>query len=567
MTRQLAILIVEDDPIARNMLSNIFRGEGYYVTEAEDGTTGLELALKEFPDLICLDVVLPGLSGYEVCRKIRRHPRGANIPILMVTALNSREDIIKGLRSGATDYITKPFSHPEVLARAKVCIDQRLLLEGLERKTEQFRLAWEILEATTSTLDLRQVLYTMVSRAAAALRASRSSIIVIEGSDHGAGTQLTGRVMVSADDPNLTDITLDLGKYPEILKAFKTGEYVLVQDIQTDPLMAEVREKVTELGNQAVLAVPLTFRGEVLGAFLLRSSRDGEPFTDEEVTMARIIAGASTNALRNASLFNRLERKNTKLEKLNSDLEKANRELSELSRMKSDFVSMVSHELRTPLTSIIGFSELLADEHVGQVSEEQAQYIRMILQKSKDLLYLINDLLDTGKLESGRMSIRIKEVRLNTILSAVISSTRHVTDAQPVINPDIPEDLPAVEIDPEKITQALTNLVTNALKFSPPGSPVDIKARIIRGRRDGDHSELLQISVCDQGQGIEEDYREKIFDRFFQVDQGPGRTHRGAGLGLYITRSFVELHGGRIWVENNVGQGSTFHLTLPIRQE
>jgi signal transduction histidine kinase len=228
---------------------------------------------------------------------------------------------------------------------------------------------------------------------------------------------------------------------------------------------------------------------------------------------------------------------------------------------------MVSHELRTPLTSIIGFSELLSEEHVGEISEEQDQYIRMILQKSKDLLHLINDLLDSGKLESGRMAIRIREVHLANVISSVISSTRHVTDNQPVIQPDIPEDLPSFEADQDKLTQVLTNLVANALKFSPPGSPVQIKARTISGRRDGDTGELLHISVEDHGAGIHEEHHERIFDRFFQVDQGPSRTHRGAGLGLYITRSFVELHGGKVWVDSVVGEGSTFHLTIPVRQE
>jgi DNA-binding response OmpR family regulator len=119
------ILIIEDDPVSSNLLKNIFSNEGYLIREATDGIKGLETALIEPPDLICLDVILPGLSGYEVCRSIRQEAAGANIPILMITSLTKREDIVKGLKSGATDYITKPFSSVEVLARVKVNLDHR----------------------------------------------------------------------------------------------------------------------------------------------------------------------------------------------------------------------------------------------------------------------------------------------------------------------------------------------------------------------------------------------------------------------------------------------------------
>jgi signal transduction histidine kinase len=141
-----------------------------------------------------------------------------------------------------------------------------------------------------------------------------------------------------------------------------------------------------------------------------------------------------------------------------------------------------------------------------------------------------------------------------------------VTESLPVINTHIPRDLPVFEADSDKITQVLTNLVTNALKFSPPGSPVDIIAAKIRGRRESDHGDLIQISVKDRGIGIPEDEKQRIFDQFIQVQQGSSRSFQGAGLGLFICRSFVELHGGKIWVDSTIGEGSTFHFTIPMKQ-
>ncbi len=560
------ILIIEDDPVSSNLLKNIFSNEGYLIREATDGIKGLETALIEPPDLICLDIILPGLSGYEVCRSIRQEAAGANIPILMITSLTKREDIVKGLKSGATDYITKPFSSVEVLARVKVNLDHRFAIKELLERSGRFELACDVLETTTSSLDLKQVLFHLVSKTAEFLDGDRCSIISVEGSWGNDEDIPVGRLLVSHEDPNVPELTIDLVKYPEILKSFRTGEVVVVEDVMSDPLMQDVKENMTDLPFRSVMALPLAFRGEILGAMLLRATRAETGFTEDEIIMARIIAGASTNALRNAALYQRIAKKNEALERMNEELSIANQELENLSLAKSDFVSMVSHELRTPLTSIIGFSELLAEAHIGELTKEQEEYIRQILRKGKDLLSLINDLLDTGRLESGKLALRYREVDLEDVILSVRSSTRHVTESLPTINTHIPEDLPSFEGDTPKITQVLTNLVTNALKFSPPGSPVDIIARKIPGRRESDRGNLIQISVKDRGIGIPEEERQRIFDQFIQVQQGSSRTFQGAGLGLYICKSFVELHGGKIWVDSNVGEGSTFHFTIPIKQ-
>ena len=172
----------------------------------------------------------------------------------------------------------------------------------------------------------------------------------------------------------------------------------------------------------------------------------------------------------------------------------------------------------------------------------------------------------SGRLETGKLALRYQEVDLDDIILSVRSSTRHVTESLPTLNTHIPSDLPAFEGDSDKITQVLTNLVTNALKFSPPGSPVDIMALKIQGRRESDRGDLVQISVKDRGIGIPEEERLRIFDQFIQVQQGSSRSFQGAGLGLYICRSFVELHGGKIWVDSTIGEGSTFHFTQPIKQ-
>lgn len=565
-SRKGHILIVEDDPISRNILSNIFENEGYTVSVGSDGLEGLEKILQEAPDLVILDVVLPRLSGYEICRSVRKNPVSSSIPILMITSLDQKENIIKGLKSGANDYIPKPFNPSEVLARARVHLEQKFFLDKLKDRTSKFRLAYEVLETTTSLLDLKRILFVLVEKTAAALKAERCSIVVIDNGWDRENGPLKGRVLVSHEDSNLHEISIDLSKYPEILQAFRTGEVVLVEDVATDPLMKDVREMIAPLGYQSILAAPLSFRGEMMGALLLRSARSGQSFSEEEIAIARVIAGASTNAMKNAALFEALEDRTRRAERLNEELLESNRELERLSKVKSEFVSTVSHELRTPLTSIIGFSELLAEEQAGPLTAEQKDYSRQILRKGKDLLGLINDILDTGRLEAGRIVCRFRMVNLQDVISNVLSSTRHVTGSKPLVQLDLPDGLPEIEADPDKVVQVLTNLTTNALKFSPVGSPVVISARLLAGRRENDKSDLLQVSVTDQGIGITEESLEKVFERFFQIDQGASRCRTGAGLGLFISKSLVELHGGKIWAESIHGKGSTFHFTLPLSQ-
>ncbi|UCF30460.1 MAG: response regulator [bacterium] len=565
-SRKGHILIIEDDPISRDILMNIFGAEGYTVSVAEDGSIGLDKMRREKPDLVCLDIVLPRLSGYEVCKAVRKDPEISSTPILMITSLGKKEDIVKGLKSGATDYISKPFTPAEVLARTRVNLEQKFFLDSLKDRTRKFRLAYEVLDTTTASLDLKQILYILVEKTAAVLQAERCSILVVEGSWDVDKNGLKGTVLVSHEDPNLQEISIDLSKYPEVVKSFRTGDLVVIEDIRTDPLMEEVRDLIEPLGYQSILAAPLTYRGEVMGALLLRSARKGRSFNEEEVAIVRVIAGASTNALKNASLYQMLESRSMRLEKINEELVRANQELEFLSNIKSEFVSTVSHELRTPLTSIIGFSELLSEEQVGPLTGEQKEYTRQILRKGKDLLALINDILDTGRIEAGKIACRFKLMRLQEALNEALSSTRHITESEPQVDIELGRDLPEIEADPEKVTQILVNLLGNALKFSPPGSPVSIRAKLIEGRRESDRSDLVQVSIADQGIGIPEDLQQKVFEQFFQVDQGAARNHPGAGLGLYIARSMVELHGGKIWLESIHGKGSTFHFTLPIKQ-
>jgi signal transduction histidine kinase len=238
----------------------------------------------------------------------------------------------------------------------------------------------------------------------------------------------------------------------------------------------------------------------------------------------------------------------------------------ELDQMKSDFVATVSHELRTPLSAMIGFVTLLEDGVAGPVSVEQTEYFAKILAQGERLIRLIDDLLDFSKLEAGQMPLYKQLLDVGETIADVQAQIRPLVEAkQQILVADVAPDLPPVEVDPDKLRQVLINLLSNAIKFSPdvtrePDSPQG-RIAIRAWRRTPDE---IAISVADNGIGIAPENLDRIFGKFSQVDQSATRRYGGTGLGLPIVRHLVELHGGQIWVESDLGHGSVFTFTIPV---
>jgi signal transduction histidine kinase len=230
--------------------------------------------------------------------------------------------------------------------------------------------------------------------------------------------------------------------------------------------------------------------------------------------------------------------------------------LEELSRLKSEFISIASHELRTPLTGILGFSELLTHNDAVLPDDERQRFQRLVFQQAEQLAALVDNLLDVSRIESGRVTLEPSALDLADALWPILeaagaSAPRHA------LSTDLAPAARWVRADPDKVRQILANLVSNAVKYSPDGGRVTVTARFEPGI-DG-----VTIAVADEGMGIPEEQLDRIFDRFQRVDAPATRGIRGTGLGLFIVRELVELHGGTIRVESTVGRGSTFRFTLP----
>ena len=296
-------------------------------------------------------------------------------------------------------------------------------------------------------------------------------------------------------------------------------------------------------GYRALLAVPL-LREDAGHRRPGRQPQGAREFAPEIIELLRTFATQSALAIQNARLFREIADKS--------------RQLEAASRHKSEFLANMSHELRTPLNAILGFSEVLAERMFGEVNEKQAEYLQDILSSGRHLLSLINDILDLSKVEAGRLELELGRFHLPTALDNALTlvrerATRHGITLTQTVDPAVGD----IVADERKVKQILLNLLSNAVKFTPEGGRVGLTATAADG--------AITIAVSDTGIGIAPEDQAAIFEEFRQVGREDARKQEGTGLGLTLAKKFVELHGGRIWVQSQVGQGSTFSFTLPVR--
>ena len=271
--------------------------------------------------------------------------------------------------------------------------------------------------------------------------------------------------------------------------------------------------------------------------------KEAGSFSTEVVNLLQTFATQSALAIQNARLFREIEEKSRQIETAN--------------RHKSEFLANMSHELRTPLNAIIGFSEVLGERMFGELNEKQAEYTDDILSSGRHLLSLINDILDLSKVEAGRMELELTKFDLPMAIDNALTLIRERASRHGIrLHHSVDERLGELTGDERKIKQILLNLLSNAVKFTPEGGRVDVDAVSADG--------VVEISVSDTGIGIAPQDQETIFEEFRQVGTDYAQKREGTGLGLTLTRKFVELHGGKIWVESELGKGSTFTFTLPV---
>jgi signal transduction histidine kinase len=418
--------------------------------------------------------------------------------------------------------------------------------QDLTRSVGELTALGEVSRALSSTLDLETVLQAIVLRANEL--AGTAGCTIWEYDE--AGEEFRLRASNYPDEADAVALQ-GVDRVTIIRKGVGVTTQVMErrQPVQVDDIAVEgaeenpIRRRLIDAGHHALLGVPLLSEDEVIGVLAVTRRTSGE-FEPEIVRLLSTFATQSALAIQNARLFLEIETKS--------------RQLEAASQHKSEFLANMSHELRTPLNAIIGFSEVLVDGMFGEVNEKQVEYLNDILESGRHLLSLINDILDLSKIEAGRMELDVDTFDLREAIDNGLTLVRERASRRGVrLDQALDLRVSTVQADERKVKQVLLNLLSNALKFTPEGGQVTVRARLIET--------MAEISVSDTGVGIALEDQEAVFEEFRQVGAASKRVE-GTGLGLALCRRFVELHGGRIWVTSQVGAGSTFTFTIPVQR-
>ena len=439
--------------------------------------------------------------------------------------------------------LLKTFADQAVIAieNARLFNELQSRTEALTKSVGQLTALGEVGQAISSTLDLETVLQTIVARA-----------VQLTGLDGGAiyeYDERAGEFHLQAAE-NYEHELLDAVRAAPIRKGDGTigGTAVTLEPSQVSDILdggyqGSRKDLLVRVGYRAILSVPLLLEGRVIGALSVSRKVPG-PFAPEIVELLKTFATQSAMAIQNARLFRESADKG--------------RQLEVASRHKSDFLANMSHELRTPLNAIIGFSEVLIERMFGELNEKQADYMKDIHESGHHLLSLINDILDLSKIEAGRMDLEVSSFDLPAALANAMTLVRERAQRHGIaLGLSVDPALGEFAADERKFKQILLNLLSNAVKFTPDGGRVDVTAALGGG--------LATIAVRDTGVGIAPADHAAVFEEFRQVGSDYTRKAEGTGLGLALTKRFVELHGGEIRLESQPGRGSTFTFTLPVR--
>lgn len=382
---------------------------------------------------------------------------------------------------------------------------------------------------------------------------------------------MNNRILVVDDEKEIRDFLFKalsrIGKFQvdlassgeEALEKIKKESFNLVLTDLKMPKMdgLELMTEISKL-NSDILTMMMTGHGTIDSALeaMKRGASDYlmKPLSLDEL-MVRI-----QKVLEERQRFVRLK-------DFADQLEKTNQELRKIDAMKSEFVSIASHELRTPLAAIKNAVQLMLSGKTGEINEHQSKFLSMAERNINRLTNILNDLLNLSRIESGKIDLKFQNLELERVIELTASSLKPQAEVKSIqIEAEVFEPLPAVYGDPEKIEQILTNLIGNAIKFTPEGGKIIVRANLIPKGEKGGYGDQVAVSVKDTGIGIPPEHLSAIFEKFHQVEGSLHRSVSGTGLGLAITKGLVEAHQGKIWVESEVGKGSAFTFTLPLAE-
>jgi PAS domain S-box-containing protein len=508
---RVTILHVDDNEANRYVVTRILQNAGFSVVEAANGATGLEAVAKFQPDLVILDVQLPDISGFEICRQIKANPETAFIPVLHLSAsFVQSQDKAEGLDSGADAYLVQPVEPIELLATLRSLLRIRRAEEAALSSAREWQTTFDSMNDGVSLVDREGII----------IRCNRAMMQLFNKPSH--------EILGYAHN-ELMGANLGIGDGT----CFRRAK----QSHQREILEFQFQERWFAKTIDPVL--------------------DG----DGTLTGAVFILSDITERKRAEAL---LKEQNDRLNQLMISLQQQTEQAEQANRIKDEFLAVLSHELRSPLNPILGWARILQKSHQDAAKTQYA--LESIERNAKLQAQLIEDLLDVSRILQGKLSLNTVPVGLSFTIKAALETVRLAAEAKSIqIQTIFEPNVGPVLGDSGRLQQVVWNLLSNAIKFTSQGGRVEVRLEKIQNEADTRAAEYTQITVSDNGRGISGEFLPYVFDYFRQADGTTTRKFGGLGLGLAIVRHLVELHGGTVHADSpGEGQGAVFKVKLPL---
>lgn len=566
------LLVVDDTPANLRLLTELLREYGYTVRGALSGALALGAVAQQPPDLILLDIKMPGMDGFEVCAELKRRPEAREIPIIFISALDDLLDKVHAFEAGGADYITKPFEAPEVLARVRTHLSVVQANRELERRVQERTAELERSNRTLRTrsevnqtlihAEQEQELLTQVCRILIEVGGYRMAWAGYPRAGPEGRVEPVAWAGLEGGDTlgdTLGDTSADDARgHDPTSTVLRTRRPCIVHDIERESSGAPWRHEALARGYRSAVGLPLQGKDELLGVLTVYNDTP-DAFGQEEVALLVELSddlafGILTLRVR-ASLREHQEQLEELVESRTVELSAANERLQELDRLKSMFIATMSHELRTPLNAIIGFTGMLLQGMSGELTPQQSSDLGRVSRAARHLLALISDIIDISKIEAGHVTASPEDFRLQDVAQEAIDIIKPDMDAKGLTLGLEVLAWPEMHADRKRVFQCLLNLLSNAVKYSEGGTIT------LFVQESNDH---VHIAVTDMGIGIAPEDMSRLFTAFERLDSDLRVQAGGTGLGLYLTKKIAtELLGGTVEVKSRLGEGSTFSLHLP----
>ncbi|MDJ0754201.1 MAG: response regulator [Ardenticatenaceae bacterium] len=528
---QSKVLIVDDNQNNLDVLERRVTRHGYEVDTALNGRIGLGKIRENDYDLVLLDIMMPEMNGYQVLERIKEDPELRNLPVIVISAVDDIESIVRCIKLGAEDYLPKPFNPLILKARITASIEKKRLHDREEAHLEEQALSQRIARELNARLSLTRAAELTLDWALR--RTSAHAGFVGQILDNGEEMRI---ISVGGED-GILDYYLH-----NILPIDSEEMKRAVEMIM--PQANSGRDNYWLPNTSSRTIIPIGRAGQVIALLVLEDESE-ERYKNNDLSFLTVLSDRAAVAMSNAVLYEQVQKANL---------------------AKTEFVSEVSHELKNPMTSIRNYARML--NSVGEMNEVQDRFVQTIVKNVDRMSRLVSDLSDISRIESGHLRLELTTVDLQQTLDTIIASFEGQFETKnQALKVALPEYVPPITADQSRLEQILTNLISNAHKYSGEEGEIQVGATLEpAGGKRRFNTDMIVISVADNGIGLREDDQKKIFTKYFRAADGQANGTPGTGLGLRITKQLVELQGGTIWFESEYEKGTTFFFSLPTER-